>query len=57
MAHGRHDPMISIGLAQRSVTQLESLGYKVEWHEYPMPHSVCAEEITAIAHWLDKVLA
>jgi phospholipase/carboxylesterase len=57
MAHGRHDPMIAIGLAQRSVTQLESLGYKVEWHEYPMPHSVCAEEITAIAHWLDKVLA
>ena len=57
MAHGRHDPMIAIALAQRSVTQLTGLGYPVEWHEYPMQHSVCAEEIGDISRWLQNVLA
>jgi phospholipase/carboxylesterase len=28
----------------------------VEWHEYPMPHSVCAEEIQDIAAFLKRVL-
>jgi len=31
---------------------LRELGYTVEWHEYPMPHSVCAEEIDDIREWL-----
>ncbi len=56
MAHGRQDPVIAIGLAQRSVTQLTELGYVVEWHEYPMQHSVCAEEIADIQRWLQRVL-
>jgi phospholipase/carboxylesterase len=56
MAHGRHDPVIAIGLAQRSVTQLTELGYVIEWHEYPMPHSVCAQEIADIQRWLQRVL-
>jgi phospholipase/carboxylesterase len=28
----------------------------MEWHEYPMQHSVCAEEIVDIGAWLRKVL-
>jgi phospholipase/carboxylesterase len=35
---------------------LQALGYKVEWHEYPMPHSVNADEIRAIAAFLRRVL-
>lgn len=57
MAHGSHDPMIAIDLAKRSSSQLTELGYPVEWHEYPMQHSVCAEEIGDISRWLQKVLA
>ena len=57
MAHGAYDPMIAIALAQRSVTQLTELGYAVEWHEYPMQHSVCLEEIEHIGAWLTRVLA
>jgi phospholipase/carboxylesterase len=57
MAHGAYDPMIAIALAQRSVTQLTELGYAVEWHEYPMQHSVCAEEVRDISRWLQRVLA
>lgn len=56
MAHGSADPMISIGRAQQSRKMLEALGYPVEWHEYPMPHSVCPPEIADISAWLVKVL-
>ena len=56
MAHGSYDPMIALEHAQRSRDALIGLGYGVEWHEYPMPHSVCAEEISDIAAWLSRVL-
>lgn len=57
MAHGTHDPMIPMARARRAYETLTGLGYRVEWHEYPMPHSVCAEEIADITAWLGKVLA
>jgi phospholipase/carboxylesterase len=56
MAHGSVDPMISIGRAQQSRKMLEALGYPLQWHEYPMPHSVCPQEIADISDWLVKVL-
>lgn len=56
MAHGRADPMIPIHRAVTSRDTLQALNYTVEWHEYPMGHQVCAEEIDDIAHWLDAVL-
>ena len=56
MAHGSYDPMIALEHAQRSRDALVGLGYQVEWHEYPMPHSVCAQEIRDIAAWLARVL-
>jgi len=57
MAHGRFDGIIPIATAQRSRDLLESLGYTVQWHAYPMEHSVCAEEIAAIGAFLRRVLA
>lgn len=56
MAHGVQDPMIAVEHARRSRNMLASLGYRVEWREYAMPHSVCAEEISDIANWLTRVL-
>ena len=56
MAHGLHDPLIPIERAQMSRKLLESAGYRVEWHEYAMEHSVCAEEIADISSWLRRVL-
>ena len=52
MAHGSADPLLPLALAEGSRRTLEALGYAVDWHVYPMPHSVCAEEIAAIAAWL-----
>ena len=57
MAHGTADPVVQIGRAQQSRDLLTGMGYKVEWHEYMMQHSLCQEEIDAIGAWLKKVLA
>jgi phospholipase/carboxylesterase len=57
MAHGRHDPMIDIARARESRAALETLGYAVQWQEYAMAHSVCAEELGDIAAWLASRLA
>jgi phospholipase/carboxylesterase len=56
MAHGRRDPMIALDRAQASRDTLVKLGYAVDWHEYPMEHSVCMEEIEALNAWLLQVL-
>ena len=56
MAHGRYDDLIAIERARQSRDRLAELGYAIEWHEYPMPHSVCAAEIADISAYLAKVL-
>jgi phospholipase/carboxylesterase len=56
MAHGRHDSLIPIERAMLSRGALGKAGYDVEWHDYPMEHAVCAEEIRDIAAWLRRVL-
>ncbi len=57
MAHGTEDPVVPCRLGAASRDLLRTLGHEVEWHEYPMPHAVCAEEIADIAAWLARVLA
>jgi phospholipase/carboxylesterase len=57
MAHGRQDPMVSVERALASHKALTDLGYAIEWHDYPMEHSVCLEEIRDLRAWLLKVLA
>jgi phospholipase/carboxylesterase len=54
MAHGSHDPLLPLALAETSRRVLEAAGYVVDWHVYPMAHSVCVEEIAAIAGWLTR---
>jgi len=57
MAHGTMDPMIRLDWGDASRRALVAAGYPVEWHTYPMQHSVVGEEIEAIAKFLGKVLA
>ncbi len=56
MGHGQHDDLIPLNRAQKSRELLVDAGYKVEWHDYPMPHSVCGEEIADIASFLVRLL-
>lgn len=57
MAHGTQDPVVPIARGRQSKGALEGLGYAVEWHEYAMPHSVCAEEVVDVERFLRRVLA
>jgi phospholipase/carboxylesterase len=52
MAHGSHDPVISIAAGESSRDLLRARGYPVDWRSYPMPHSVCGEEVQDIRQWL-----
>ena len=56
MAHGLFDPVVPLAMGAGSMTLLTGLGYSLEWHQYPMPHSVCPQEIQDIGAWLRKVL-
>lgn len=55
LAHGAMDPVIDISLGRKTLERLTGLGYAVEWHDYPMVHQVCLEEIEAISAWLQRI--
>ncbi len=57
LAHGVQDAVVPYAMAARSRDILVQHGYDVEWHEYPMPHSVCLEEIREMGVWLKRALA
>ncbi|MDH4287129.1 MAG: alpha/beta hydrolase [Aquincola sp.] len=57
LAHGQRDPVIAVDRAKASRDALAALGYGVEWHEYPMEHSVSAEEVADLQRFLVRVLA
>jgi phospholipase/carboxylesterase len=56
MAHGTMDPIVPTALGEGSRDLLRSRGYDVEWHTYPMPHSVCAPEVDHLRAWLLRAL-
>ena len=56
-AHGTADPIVPHILGQQSHQWLLDAGYQVEWHEYPMGHEVCFEEIKHIGDWLTTVFS
>ncbi|MFZ1181254.1 MAG: dienelactone hydrolase family protein [Herbaspirillum sp.] len=56
MAHGRQDTVVGLAHAERSRDMLNALDYQIEWHAYPMQHTLCPEEIEDIGHWLARVL-
>jgi phospholipase/carboxylesterase len=56
MAHGQADGTVPMMLGVKSRDSLMARGYPVEWHEYPMAHAVCAEEVADIRQFLFRVL-
>ena len=57
LAHGRRDPVVGLDRGTASRDALKALGYGVEWHDYPMEHSVCAEEVADLQRFLLRSLA
>ncbi len=56
MCHGEDDAVLPLWLGTMARDFLRSIGYAVDWHEYPMQHQVCAEEIEQIGLWITQRL-
>ncbi|RDI99052.1 carboxylesterase [Dyella solisilvae] len=54
--HGTADPIVPLTRGVTSRDLLQSLGHPVSWHTYPMPHSVCAEEVADLRQWMTQHL-
>ena len=57
LAHGRDDDVVLPARGAAARDALQALGHAVDWHDYPMAHSVCMEEIAALNAWLLGALA
>lgn len=56
MCHGTVDEVVQARFGELSRDLLVQAGLEVEWHSYPMGHSICAGEISDIAAWLSRRL-
>jgi len=56
LGHGTMDNIVPLPLGTATRDRLIKLGYDVDWHQYPMAHSVCAEELEDVSAWLKRVL-
>lgn len=56
-AHGSEDDVVAPALGIRARDFVRGLGHAVDWHEYPLPHSVSLPEIKAVGRWLRERLA
>ena len=56
IGHGTADPIVPLRMGEEAATALRGLGCEVEWHHYPIPHSVSADELRHLAAWLQRRL-
>lgn len=56
LAHGSADPVVALERGSAARDALAAMGHTVDWHDYPMEHSVCPEEIADLNRWLLGVL-
>jgi phospholipase/carboxylesterase len=57
MAHGHDDPIVPFPFAEMSRECLLRTGLDIEWHDYPMQHSVCIDEISDLSQWITALLS
>jgi len=57
MAHGSMDTVIHPHIAKQAYNDLQALNYPISWHEYPMEHSLCMEEILDISNFINQVFS
>ena len=57
MAHGSFDNVLPMQWGRASADAMVAAGFTVDWHEYPMAHAVCPQEIDAIGAWLSNIYA
>jgi phospholipase/carboxylesterase len=55
LAHGTEDPVVPYALGEAAHAALSEAGYPIDWHSYPMAHSVCPQEIQDLRKWIEGV--
>ena len=55
--HGSLDPVVDPLLGEAALQTLNKMGFQPSYHQYVMPHSVCAEQIADISNWLQARLS
>ena len=56
IAHGLYDEVVALRFGAETRDLLQQHGYRLQWHDYPMGHSVCPDEISDIGNWLSASL-
>ena len=56
LAHVEQDPVVPLQIGELSRGAQRVAGYAVDWRTYPMPHTLCAPVVAAIAAFLGRVL-
>lgn len=54
--HGSYDQVVHQSLGLKAQRDLDDLGYRTQYQDYPMEHQVCYEQIQDIAQWLQSRL-
>ena len=57
IAHGRNDPIMEVGFAQRARDLLESGGLEVSYHESEIGHQIDPAHLAEATRWLGETLA
>lgn len=56
LGHGTQDPVVAVARGEETRNTLLALGHPVQWHTYPMQHSVHPREVADISIFLQQVL-
>lgn len=57
IAHGRNDPIMEVGFAERARDLLESGGLEVSYHESEIGHQIDPAHLAEATRWLGETLA
>lgn len=53
-AGGQYDPIVLPAWTKQSMDFLKAYGFQnITWHQYPMEHAICAQEVEDMANWLN----
>jgi phospholipase/carboxylesterase len=56
IAHGTHDPVLSVDLSQDAVAFLTAQGYQPLYREYPMGHEITMDVLNDLTPWIHQTL-
>lgn len=56
IAHGTHDPVLSVNLSQEAVAFLTAQGYQPLYREYPMGHEITIDVLNDLTPWIHQTL-